>query len=174
MITIQRPNIINTHYFSRHSYKSFSFGGKKNDVFEKTINTQKKDSMKQPEIKKSLNISEDELSIYNKKTRALPMVMDGLMGIVGIYVTNGMDCKTLSENFVGRTPMLIKRIELSDDKKEYSESYKPEITFIKGLNPSCNDYIHSKMTEQNFDKNLENLFKKYISTNHTRQKNFVK
>lgn len=159
MITLNKMNFININTPYKMQQMS-SFKGR--DVFIKTVKGNK------------MNADKDILTAFNQKTKGLPIGMDGIMVITGRYLSGDISCGEFSKIYLDRTPLLFKRIELGVDKKEYSKSYKPEITFIKAVNPLCDKYLNQKISEEDFDTSLDKLVENYVNTEHKRGKLFVK
>ena len=159
MITLNKINFININT-PHKMHKIPAFKGE--DVFIRNFKGNK------------MHADKDILTSFNQKTKGLPIGMDGVMVITGKYLSGGMSCDEFSKIFLDRTPVLFKRIELGTDKAEYSDSYKPEITLIKAVNPLCDEYLNHKISGKDFDAVLGKLVETYVNTEHKRGKLFVK
>ena len=159
MINLNKINFININTPNKVNIKP-AFGGK--DIFIKTSKGNK------------MQIDKDTLLSFNEKTKFLPIGMDGVMLILGKYLEGNVSPDEFSKVYLDRTPILFKRIEFGSDKEAYSQSYKPEIDLIKGINPLCDDYINNSISSASLDENLNKLVENYVKTSHKRGKIFVK
>lgn len=159
MININKTNFININTPNK-IYTRPSFNGK--DVFISSVKGQE------------MPMDKDILALFNKKIKGLPIGMDGIMVILGRYLSDNVPCKEFSEIYLNRTPFLFKRIEFGTDKEEYSQNYKPEIDLIKAVNPLCNDYLNNKISQKDLDNSLEKLVENYVKTEHKRERLFIK
>lgn len=167
MITFNTNNFINI----THPRINCSFGSRKvsknGDVFVK--GNREKESLMATHPENS-----NMLEIFDKKTKILPMGMDGVMAVLGNYLHGGMDSQDFASVYLDRTPILFKRIEYGVNKEEYCKSYQPEISLIKAINPLCDDFVQGKTSEQELKAGINTSVKQYVNTEHKRTKIFLK
>ena len=90
-----------------------------------------------------------------KKYSRYPFVIKGIVFLLSEYLTGASETKKFADNYLERTPVLLKRIEYSKDKEQFNKIYSQEIKLLKSLNSSCDSYKQGKINKETFDSLVE-------------------
>lgn len=111
----------------------------------------------------SFNPSDTSRELSKKYSR-YPMVIKGIVFLLPEYLQGKTSAKTFTRQYLDRTPVMMTKIELSKNGKEFEKKYIDEITAVKSLNAACDDYNTGKITKTDLDKYVEDCAKKLLNT----------
>ena len=75
-----------------------------------------------------------------EKFSRYPVSIKGIVLLIPEYLEGRTDSKTFAKNCNDRTPVLLTRVEMAKDGKEFSHTYQREISLVKSLNDMCFQY----------------------------------
>jgi len=90
-----------------------------------------------------------------EKFSRYPVSIKGIVLLIPEYLEGRTDSKTFAKNCNDRTPVLLTRVEMAKDGKEFSHTYQREISLVKSLNDMCFQYNKGIITKDNFDTFVE-------------------
>ena len=108
-----------------------------------------------------------------EKYSRYPIAIKGIVLLLPEYFEGKMDSKTLAKNCLDRTPVLLTKIAMSDNTKEFQHTYSREISLIKSLNDMCNTYNYGGMTKENFDNFMEIHAQSFLKTDDKKFHRFL-
>ena len=108
--------------------------------------------------------SSDTSRELTKKYARYPMVIKGIVFLLPEYLQGKVSAKNFTEQYLDRTPVMMTKIELSKNGKDFEQKYNGEIALVKSLNTLCNDYNTGKITKREFDKSVEDHAKELLET----------
>lgn len=108
-----------------------------------------------------------------EKYSPYPISIKGIVLLLPEYLEGRMNSKTFAKNCLERTPVLLTRIELTKDGKEFKSSYQREISLIKSLNDTCNKYNNGAMTKSDFDFFTEIHAQNFLKTQSPKTHKFL-
>ncbi len=116
---------------------------------------------KYSKVNQRFNIDKVENSI-RKSVQTLPNSLIIFVNMPVDYAKTKTSAGNFASSCMEFAPIFYKRINLSDDSKQFREVYSPEIDMIKNMLRICDAYLNHKFQQRDFDEHIEDILSMYV------------